>query len=282
MNWLDIQKKILQKKNKNIKKECIPVGCVPSAVVAFGGGGVSQHALGRNGVSQHALGGGCPSTGQGGSLPRGDCVYPGGCVCPEGSAQGVGCLPRGLSAIPPHPLWTEWQMLVKTLPSHKFVGGKHKITTIFSLGENVMLSFTYVMCQKILSERGNKGGIKISGVRSAILWSLLMSSSLSKTGNRKYFGMKMFHRYKARLIFFSIFLWLLFLHLRISWKILRAVLSFRAGFFVRGFSVCGLCFHFYSSFWNALRWKEDKRISPYLCQGRMWKNMIFMGSCGTF
>ena len=93
-----------------------------------------------------------------------------------------------------------------------------------------MLSFTYVMCQKIPSERGNKGGIKISGVRSAILWSLLMSSGLSKTGNRKYFGMKMFHRYKARLIFFSIFLWLLFLHLRISWKILRAVLSFRAGF----------------------------------------------------
>ena len=41
--------------------------------------------------------------------------------------------------------------------------------------------------------------------------------------------------------------------LRISWKILRAVLSFRAGFFVRGFSVCGLCFHFYSSFWNVLR-----------------------------
>ena len=145
-----------------------------------------------------------------------------------------------------------------------------------------MLSFTYVMCLKSPSERGNKGGMKTSGVRSAILWSLLMSSSLSKTDNRKCFVMKMSHRHKVRLFLFSIFLLLLFLHLRISWKILRAVLSFRAGFFVHGFSVCGLCFHFYSSFWKVLRWKEDKRISVFLCQGRMWKNMIFVASCDTF
>ena len=54
------------------KQECIPVGCVQSAVVAIREGGLSQHTLGRGCVSQHVLG-------------RGD-VYMGG-VCP-----GV-CLP---------------------------------------------------------------------------------------------------------------------------------------------------------------------------------------------
>ena len=48
----------------SIVPECIPVGCVPSAAVAAGGGGaVSQHPLGKGGcVSQHALGRGdvCP------------------------------------------------------------------------------------------------------------------------------------------------------------------------------------------------------------------------------
>ena len=41
-------------------QECIPVGCVPSAAVAVGGGGVSQHALGR-GVSAQGVStqGGC-------------------------------------------------------------------------------------------------------------------------------------------------------------------------------------------------------------------------------
>ena len=52
---------------KNIKEqECIPVGCVPSAVVAISGGG----------------GGVCP----GGYLPGGECL-PGGCLPGGGVCQ---------------------------------------------------------------------------------------------------------------------------------------------------------------------------------------------------
>ena len=46
-------------KAEDIKgQECILVGCIPSAAVTAGEGGVSQHALSRVCVYQHALDGG--------------------------------------------------------------------------------------------------------------------------------------------------------------------------------------------------------------------------------
>ena len=66
-----------------MKQECIPVRCVPSAAVAFGGRGVC-----RGGVSA-----------QGGmSAQRVSCLPRGWVVCLGGgmSAQRVGCLPRHL------------------------------------------------------------------------------------------------------------------------------------------------------------------------------------------
>ena len=65
--------------SKDQKQGCIPVGCVPSAVVAMStpactGHCVSQHVLGRGGgvyPSMHWAGGVCP-----GELPRGEGVYP--------------------------------------------------------------------------------------------------------------------------------------------------------------------------------------------------------------
>ena len=133
MNWLDIPKKNPPEKEQEHKKmhssrmrtvRCsglrgrgvypsmhwadgfLPRECVYPSMHWVGVGcpsmhwvGVSQHAL-PGGVSQHALGRGgvCPGgivSTQGVCLSRG--------VCPGGG----GCLPRGLSAIPPHPLWTE-------------------------------------------------------------------------------------------------------------------------------------------------------------------------------
>ena len=64
-----------------ISQECIPVGCVPSATVAFSGG--------------VCLGGVCP----GRCLPREGGVYPGG-VCPRCLPRG-GCLRGGLEYTPP-------------------------------------------------------------------------------------------------------------------------------------------------------------------------------------
>ena len=59
-----------------VKQECIPVGCIPSAAVA-GGGGVSQHVLDR-GVSAQT-----------------GCVCPGG-VCSGVSVQGGGVCLEGV------------------------------------------------------------------------------------------------------------------------------------------------------------------------------------------
>ena len=65
----------MERRERHVKQECIPVGCVPCAAVTWGRG-VSQHALGRgvsdrgvfaqgvsDGVTMSDRGGGClPST----------------------------------------------------------------------------------------------------------------------------------------------------------------------------------------------------------------------------
>ena len=82
---------------------------------------------------------------QGGSAQGG--VYLGclaGGVCPGGVCPG-GCLPtRGSSQTPP--LWTEWQMPVKTLHCHNYVAdGK------YAPNNRVNSSYIYLVWQRIVS-----------------------------------------------------------------------------------------------------------------------------------
>ena len=98
-------------------QECIPVGCVPSAAAAVGGGGVSA-------------GGVHPGVYLGGDVCSWGGVCPGGCLHRGGGVLPRGCMPRGVSPkcmlgythpLPSaswdtHPSRTEWQTLVKTLP----------------------------------------------------------------------------------------------------------------------------------------------------------------------
>ena len=93
------------------KQECIPVGCVPSTAVAVSGG-VFPGVLPR-GV---CLGGVC----LGGCMPKGVCLSMGVCLLMGMSAWE--CAPSGSRGR--HPLdpeadtpRTEWQTLMKTLPS---------------------------------------------------------------------------------------------------------------------------------------------------------------------
>ena len=87
------------------KQECIPVGCVPSAAVAVGGGWGCLEGVCPGGV--------CP----GGCLPGGVSAQGWGVsawgLCVSQHALGRGCLPRGCVCIPapvhagiPH--WTEF------------------------------------------------------------------------------------------------------------------------------------------------------------------------------
>ena len=85
-----------------MKQECIPVGCVPSAAVAAGGGrGVSQHALDR-GVSAWGVSvreGGVGVSTLGGVAARGVCIS-------QHALGGGGCLLQCmLGYFPP---WTEF------------------------------------------------------------------------------------------------------------------------------------------------------------------------------
>ena len=101
---------------KNLaKQEWIPLGCVLSAAVADGGAGVypSMHWAGECV---------CPR----GCLPRGGvCLgrcLPVGCLLRGCLLRGGVCGGSGLGVVSaqymlgytPHPLWTEWQMPVKT------------------------------------------------------------------------------------------------------------------------------------------------------------------------
>ena len=125
-----------------MNKECIPVGCVPSAAVAVCcGWGVCPGGCLPRGVSAQgsvsAQGCVCLLRGW---VSAHRVVCPVVCVCRGMSAQGVsagGCLLRGMyllkgvsarRCLPDTPLWTEWQMLVKTLPCGNYVadGNYHK------------------------------------------------------------------------------------------------------------------------------------------------------------
>ena len=113
-----VQRKI----RKNLaEQECIPVECVPSAAVAFGGGGCMPRGVV------------CP----GGCLPRGS-VCPGGDVWPGRSdwkcltggfvwPRGVwlGGLPQCMLGYTPHGQ-NSWHTLVKALPFHKYVTDSNK------------------------------------------------------------------------------------------------------------------------------------------------------------
>ena len=54
-----IHQNLVDLNEKKLKQECIAEGCVPSAAVAIGGGGVSQHALSREVYPSMRWAGGC-------------------------------------------------------------------------------------------------------------------------------------------------------------------------------------------------------------------------------
>ena len=79
--------------NYIIEQECIPLGCVPSAAVAVGEGGLPRGVCLSRGRSVFVCPGGrsvfvCPGG-------RSVFVCPGGCVCPGVSAYGVCVCPEG-------------------------------------------------------------------------------------------------------------------------------------------------------------------------------------------
>ena len=100
-------------------QECIPVGCVPSTTVAVCWGvGVCQGGVCLLGAD--VCTGGC--------LPKG--VSGQGRLSAQGEGQsGQGVWPEGCL---PDTLWTEWQMLVKTLPCRNYVAdGKNRLAPPF-------------------------------------------------------------------------------------------------------------------------------------------------------
>ena len=133
----------LWKMKQNVQQECIPVGCVPFAAVATGG--CIPACTGQGDVSQHALGRGC--------LPGG--VYPGWCL-----PRRRGCLPRGCLPHTPSPLWTEWQMPVKTWPCRNYVADgtcnkfeglevKHVFVTLFTMNMDYLNLNLYLNLSKL-------------------------------------------------------------------------------------------------------------------------------------
>ena len=79
--------------NFRIQQECIPVGCVPPAAVAVGGGGVPPSW----GISLRGVG--VPPSQRGVSLPGG-CLLPGG-VLPAGECLLPGGLPARVGGVLP-------------------------------------------------------------------------------------------------------------------------------------------------------------------------------------
>ena len=98
------------------------MGCIPSAVVAAGGG-VCQGVVSARVVCQGRVSasGGCVCKGGGVCLPGARCLPARGCL-PAGVCPG-GCLPSACWDTTPCEQ-NDWQTGVKTLPFHDFVCGR--------------------------------------------------------------------------------------------------------------------------------------------------------------
>ena len=97
-----------------------PVGCVPSTAMAAGGGGLCIPA--------------CTEWG---------CIS--ACTGQEGICWGVsaGGSAGGWGVSATHPLWTEWQMPVKTLPCRNYLADGKYIYVVLPMAKNNVFMFCF-------------------------------------------------------------------------------------------------------------------------------------------